>query len=149
MMGAAKPASLPNRFKAAARKLDVWSSKKRMNCLGYIVRDRGHRRVPEPPESITGKIAPMGTGFALRTRARPLPQAVGRMWPPTAMMMVLELLLINCLNRRLKEVGEKVARLAEVRLVMLANFGLCDESDRFDCTMESSLVVLPRRSISL
>src|SRR5215472_10731655 len=83
MMGSAKPASLPSRFKAAARKLDVWSSKKRMNCLGYIPRERGHRRVPEPPESITGKIAPMGAGLALRTRsissARPLAQGAGRL----------------------------------------------------------------------
>src|SRR5215468_3065081 len=61
MIGLAKPASLPSRRKVTARKLDVCSSKKRMNCLGYIVRDRGHRRVPEPPESITGKIASMGS----------------------------------------------------------------------------------------
>jgi hypothetical protein len=45
------------------------------------------------------------------------------------MMMVLELLRVNCLNRRLREDGEKVVRLAEVRLVMmLANFGWYDES---------------------
>jgi hypothetical protein len=26
-----------------------------MNCLGYIARDRGQSRVPEPPQRITGK----------------------------------------------------------------------------------------------
>ena len=30
--------------------------KKRMNCLGYMVRDNGHRRVPEPPDRMTGTI---------------------------------------------------------------------------------------------
>src|SRR5262245_23006617 len=78
MMGSAKPASPPSRCKAAARKLDGWSAENRMNCLGYMARDRGHSRVPEPPESMTGKIAPMwswpwpGTGAALAVRARGL-----------------------------------------------------------------------------
>ena len=33
-----------------------WPLKKRMNCFGYMVRDSGHRRVPEPPDKITGTI---------------------------------------------------------------------------------------------
>jgi hypothetical protein len=60
-MGAANPASLPSRFSVVASKLDAWSSKKRMNCLGYMARDSGHRRVPEPPERMTGTIALMQT----------------------------------------------------------------------------------------
>ena len=27
-----------------------WLLEKRMNCLGYMARDSGHRRVPEPPK---------------------------------------------------------------------------------------------------
>ena len=50
-----------SRFSVAARKLEAWSSKKRMNCLGYMARDSGHRRVPEPPERMTGTIALMRT----------------------------------------------------------------------------------------
>ena len=42
------------RVSVAARKLETWLSKKRMNCLGYMARDSGHRRVPEPPERTTG-----------------------------------------------------------------------------------------------
>jgi hypothetical protein len=38
----------------ATKKLGVWSLKKRMNCFGYMLRDMGHNRVPEPPERTTG-----------------------------------------------------------------------------------------------
>ena len=58
-MGAAKPASAGSRFNVAARKLEVWPSKKRMNCLGYMVRDSGHSRVPEPPDRMTGTMPSM------------------------------------------------------------------------------------------
>ena len=51
---ARNPASLARRFSVAARKLELWPLKKRMNCFGYIARDRGQSRVPEPPESMTG-----------------------------------------------------------------------------------------------
>jgi hypothetical protein len=27
-----------------------------MNCLGYIDRDNGHKRVPDPPDRMTGTI---------------------------------------------------------------------------------------------
>ena len=54
MIGAAKPpASI--RARVAPSRLPC-PLKKRMNCLGYIVRDSGHRRVPEPPDRITGTI---------------------------------------------------------------------------------------------
>ena len=49
-MGAAKSAPGASRFSVAARKLGPCSSKKLMNCLGYMARDSGHRRVPEPPD---------------------------------------------------------------------------------------------------
>ena len=68
-MGSANPASLPSRFSVVASKLDAWSSKKRMNCLGYMARDSGHRRVPEPPERMTGTIALMRI-LASRYRAQ-------------------------------------------------------------------------------
>ena len=42
------------RVSVAARKLELWPLKKRMNCFGYIARDSGHSRVPEPPERMTG-----------------------------------------------------------------------------------------------
>ena len=45
-----------SRLSVAARKLDPWSWKERMNCLGYMARDSGHRRVPEPPERTSGRI---------------------------------------------------------------------------------------------
>ena len=45
------------RGNAAPRNDVLWPLKKRMNCLGYMARDRGHRRVPDPPDRITGKIA--------------------------------------------------------------------------------------------
>jgi hypothetical protein len=52
--------------------LEVCLSKKRMNCLGYMVRERGHRRVPEPPESMTGKIPPMFRSSLCSVCWRPL-----------------------------------------------------------------------------
>ena len=42
------------RFSVAPRKLALWPLKKRMNCLGYMARDSGHSRVPEPPDRMTG-----------------------------------------------------------------------------------------------
>ena len=42
------------RFSVAPRKLELWPLKKRMNCFGYMARDSGHSRVPEPPERMTG-----------------------------------------------------------------------------------------------
>jgi hypothetical protein len=54
MIGAANAAS------SMRRRVDPSSVpcplKKRMNCLGYIVRDNGHKRVPEPPDRMTGTI---------------------------------------------------------------------------------------------
>lgn len=33
---------------------NVWPLDKFENCLGYDLRDEGHKRVPEPPAKITG-----------------------------------------------------------------------------------------------
>src|SRR5215469_14272520 len=45
-------------LKAAARSAVSWNSEfsdaRGSNCLGRAARDRGHSRVPEPPERITG-----------------------------------------------------------------------------------------------
>ena len=38
----------------APRKLVAWPLKKWMNCFGYMARDSGHSRVPEPPDRMTG-----------------------------------------------------------------------------------------------
>ncbi len=35
-------------------RLPFWLLKNRMNCFGYMDRESGHRRVPEPPDKITG-----------------------------------------------------------------------------------------------
>ena len=69
MMGAANPASAGSRFSVAARKLEAWPSKKRMNCLGYMARDSGHSRVPEPPDRMTG---------TMRVSCAPWPRAARR-----------------------------------------------------------------------
>ena len=53
-MGAANPAEVGRRCKVDDRKLEAWAWEKRTNCFGYMARDNGHRRVPEPPERMTG-----------------------------------------------------------------------------------------------
>jgi hypothetical protein len=54
MVGGAKPSPGLSRISVAARKLAAWVLEKRTNCLGYMARDSGHSRVPEPPERMTG-----------------------------------------------------------------------------------------------
>src|SRR5581483_8347795 len=53
MTGSAKPAEAGSRRSVAERKLCAWALEKRMNCLGYMAHDSGHRRVPAPPDSTT------------------------------------------------------------------------------------------------
>src|SRR5262245_59510324 len=74
MMGAANPAEIGSRSRVEDRKLCACACEKRMNCFGYIARDSGHRRVPDPPESTIGYIASREllsfcTGIAFETAA--------------------------------------------------------------------------------
>ena len=54
IVGWAKPSVLASRCSVVASKLDPRSLKTLMNCLGYMARDSGQRRVPEPPDKMTG-----------------------------------------------------------------------------------------------
>src|SRR5690606_5544465 len=53
IVGGLNPASGRRRFKVAPSRL-VSPALKRMNCFGYMARESGHKRVPEPPDKITG-----------------------------------------------------------------------------------------------
>src|SRR5262245_37898471 len=56
-MGGAKRLVSETRRQVSTSKLSVVSSGK--NCFGHRLRDRGHRRVPDPPAKITGTMRPV------------------------------------------------------------------------------------------
>jgi hypothetical protein len=53
MMGSAKPG--PTARKAASASIERFDSRGQ-NCFGKLFREIGHRRVPAPPERMTGII---------------------------------------------------------------------------------------------
>ncbi len=54
MIGLAMSGSAAVRCSVAANRQGPWPARARMNCLGYMARDNGHRRVPAPPDKSTG-----------------------------------------------------------------------------------------------
>jgi hypothetical protein len=55
-MGAAKPFCGARRARVAESRLAFSPFKPLTNCFGYMARERGQSRVPEPPDRMTGTI---------------------------------------------------------------------------------------------